>query len=358
MGRANWDLFLDEAHRMPEELSNLISVTVSKWVRKHYELPEFPEITESGEKRQKAIRTAYDWLGRCVALMTRWCNVRDEQKALKAKRFQANLKQLQDVLGDAQPGTWYIQSNKELFSAKPVVPGIYANKLIANQARSLTLMSATIGDADTLLDELGLGNMEYQFISLPHAFPQENRPVLWVQSAPRMRNRTTEAEYKYQAQLISGIIQQHKGEKGLIHTASWHHAKALMEYLSNNGVGDRMMLAGGNRIETVEQFKLSAPGTVAVSPSWREGLNFPDDECRFCVMAKTPFLSLTDPIIRMRLAQDGGNRWYKWKAALQVVQALGRGVRHADDWCINYIVDGTWPQVAPYVPKWFHVDTI
>ncbi len=357
-GRGNWDLFIDEAHRMPDALSDLISVTVSKQVRRRYDLPDFPDITEKGERRQKAISLAHDWLGHAVSIMDRWCNVKDEVKAKRAERFRGNLEMLYSVLSTAEMGTWYIESNPELFSCKPVIPGIYASRLITPEARSLTFMSATIGDPQVLMTELGLDDVPMEFTSLPHAFPQSNRPVFWLKDAPRIRARTTDTEYKYQAELISKIINQHKGEKGLIHTASWQHARKLMELLSSNGIADRMFLAEGKRIETVEKFKASPEGTVAISPSWHEGLNFPDEECRFCVISKTPFLSLGDPIVRLRIAQKGGNDWYKWKAALQVCQAAGRGVRHAKDYCVTYIVDGTYPQVHRFAPKWFNVEAL
>jgi len=87
-------------------------------------------------------------------------------------------------------------------------------------------------------------------------------------------------------------------------------------------------------------------------------LNFPDDELRFNIIAKNFFASQADPVVRMRIRKRGGNEWYNSKAALKVVQAAGRGVRHSEDWCVTYICDGTWSQLDPYVPQWFEVEKI
>ena len=219
-------------------------------------------------------------------------------------------------------------------------------------------MSATIGKPEIMLNDLGLQGRDYEFVSMPHGFPADNRTVFWVTDVPKIRYKTTEREYAYQADVISHIIHLHNGEKGLICTASWKHTNELAERLAKNGNGDRIMVADGPRLETVEKFKQSPLGTVAISPSWQEGLNFPDDELRFIIIAKIPWLSQADPVVGMRMRRRGGGEWYSSKAALRVVQAAGRGVRHIEDWCVTYIVDGCWGQVEEYVPQWFAVDRI
>lgn len=348
-----WDLFCDEAHRLSDVLSDLISVSVSSQTRRKWGLPPFPQVTPSGAGRRKAYQQAVSWLAKAEQCLKPIVDSKDIVSAKRAERFYNNIKQLRETLDYAEPFTWHITSDAKRFVARPVIPGLYAHRLLDHRARSMVFMSATIGDPKVLLSDLGLGDREFQFVTYPHIFPRENRPVFWVRECPRIRRKTTDSEYEKQAEIIAGIIGMHKGEKGLVHTMSWHHARRLMELLSHNGVGDRLMLAEGARLETVEKFKQSDGDTVAISPSWQEGLNFPDAECRFAVIAKTMFPDAGNPIVRMRMARKSGNDWYKWKAALKVVQAAGRGVRHAEDYCVTYIADGTWYQVQRYAPKWF-----
>jgi Rad3-related DNA helicase len=345
-----WDLFCDEAHRVPEILSQLISINVGDRLQAKFDLP--PLWVVKGGLRKHLNETA-SWLQHATLALHRHCSSDDVRHAHQAQQLKARYEELAETLTLAEPESWYVESDGEKLSVRPVVPGEYSRRLINDIPRSVILMSATIGNAKVLLDDLGLGNREYEFVSMPHAFPVENRPVIWLKQAPRIRYRTTDKEYRKQADMLANLMRVHKGEKGLIHTASWHHTYELAKMLNARGYASRVMVADGARLETVDAFKNSTNGTVAISPSWQEGLNFPDDQLRWCVIAKVPFLSQGDAIVRMRIHRPGGSDWYKWKAALRVVQAAGRGVRHAGDWCITYVADGVFPQIVPYLPDWF-----
>lgn len=351
------DLFCDEAHRLPEVLAGLISVEVSDRRRKWYSLPNFP-LTSGGSLR--AIKEVLDWLRRAEAMLDSHFTG-DERQKLQLKNFRRELKDLRDSLQVAEPGTWFVSSGMKLgrLEARPVLPGKYASRILDSHARSIVLMSATIGDPAVLLAELGMEDREYQFLTLPHIFKPENRPIIWLKKSPKMSYKSGPGIYKQQAGIIADLLRQHAGHRGLIHTASWRHAETLMRLLSTNGLASRLYLPRGiERIEAIERFKNSPEGTVAISPSWSEGLNFPDDEARFGIHAKVPFLSLADPVVKLRLESKGGRQWYEWNAALGVVQACGRIVRHQSDWGVNYICDSNWERVAKYAPKWFEVTKI
>ncbi len=349
----DWDLFCDEAHRVTDVLSGLISIEVPESTASRFNLPDFPLIN-GGLRRD--MDAACLWLATARQAVNTALDDPDIRHRYRANNLYNKLLELESDIASSDRETWYIKSGKQRFTARPVLPGNYAGKIIPDTARSIVLMSATIGNPKVMLADLGLEDREYEFISMPHAFPVENRPVFWVTNAPKIRYRTTHEECVYQSRIISKIVSMHNGEKGLIHTASWKHTNDLASMLGANGVGDRIMIADGARLETVEAFKRSGGGTVAISPSWQEGLNFPDDELRFAIVAKLPFLSQADPVVRMRMHKKGGNDWYKSNAALRVVQAAGRGVRHAGDWCVTYIVDSCWGMVEEYVPKWFDVE--
>jgi len=351
----DWDLFCDEVHRLPDVLSSLVSINIAPSTAKFFGLPHMPPIA-GGLRRD--MESAVDWLHSAQRDMSWMLRDKDVRRRRRASQMSMKLVELQEAIHTADRESWYVKSSRDGFSARPVIPGDYAQKVIPPNVRSVILMSATIGHPEIMLNDLGLQDREYEFVSMPHGFPAENRPVFWVTNAPKIRYKTTEKEYTYQSEIISKIISMHKGEKGLIHTASWKHTHALAEKLAQNGNSDRIMIADGARLETVEAFKQSAEGTVAISPSWQEGLNFPDDELRFAITGKIPWASQADPVVKMRMNRRGGGEWYKSKAALRVVQAAGRGVRHIDDWCVTYIVDGCWGQVEPYVPQWFAVDRI
>jgi Rad3-related DNA helicase len=70
-------------------------------------------------------------------------------------------------------------------------------------------------------------------------------------------------------------------------------------------------------------------------------VDLPDDQCRFIIVAKAPFQSLGDKLVKSRVYSSGGfgQFWYRADCAQGIVQASGRGVRHKDDYCATYILD-------------------
>ena len=66
----------------------------------------------------------------------------------------------------------------------------------------------------------------------------------------------------------------------------------------------------------------------------------PDDQCRFIIIAKSPFESPEDKLVSARVYGNGmGKFWYKSICAQSIVQASGRGVRHKRDHCLTYLLD-------------------
>jgi len=350
------DLFCDEAHRVSAVLSGLVSVEIADSTRRYWGFSDFPFVSGSTPFAYKRVGA---WAAKAASTLDSETELSDPRRSLRARRLQLKLEHLANSLYRAQEGDWFVASGQALgkLLAKPVVPGKYAKQIVDDGARTVTLMSATIGDPEILAGELELDH-NYEFITLPHIFPPENRVVIWVKDSPKLSYKSEPKDYAEQARIIGKILESHKGQKGLIHTVSWSHTKLLAGLLSRNGHSARLYVPEGERVDAIEKFKASPDDLVALSPSWHEGLNFPDDEARFAIIAKIPFLSLGDPVVKLRLKRKDGTKWYQWQASLKVVQAAGRIVRHAQDWGVVYICDSQWPRVARFAPKWFEVETL
>lgn len=345
------DLFCDEAHSLPVVLSDLIGVEMKDSKRKRLHLPQFP-LAVGGAPYQ--IRETRKWIEECLRVLPAMRARKDIKIARSAKRTETELKTLLSVLsgGNAE---WHIQSKPDVgFRARPVIPGVFSNVILIPEARSTVLMSATIGDPAVLASELGIE--DYGFISYPHIFKKENRPIYLVKNAPKMSYRSPDSDYETQFDIIKAVLKKHEGERGIVHCMSWKHAEAIRDAIKGNG--HPIMLPDGERIESVNKFYDSPPGTVAISPSWHEGLDLRDDRARFAVIAKVNYLSLADPVVRMRLKRKGGNAWYQWVAALGVVQSSGRIVRHLEDYGTTYIIDKNWTRCAKYAPKWYEWEEV
>jgi Rad3-related DNA helicase len=100
---------------------------------------------------------------------------------------------------------------------------------------------------------------------------------------------------------------------------------------------------GDNRNEALVQFKNSKLPLIMLSPSMERGVDLPGDDCRFVILIKVPFPYLGDAQIKARLYQGkSGRRWYNAITARRLVQATGRGMRSADDYCDTYVLDANF----------------
>ena len=97
------------------------------------------------------------------------------------------------------------------------------------------------------------------------------------------------------------------------------------------------MLRVASNAKEVEIFKGKY---TLISPSMHEGYDFKDDLARFQIMIKLPYPSLGDDYVKIKSKAVSG--WYERQTLNKFVQAYGRGVRHYDDWCLFYILDGNF----------------
>jgi len=76
-----------------------------------------------------------------------------------------------------------------------------------------------------------------------------------------------------------------------------------------------------------------------LSVKMTEGVDLAYDKARINIIAKVPYGFLGDKRIKKRLESQNGERWYRWKAVMELSQAYGRCIRAPDDWAKTYILD-------------------
>ena len=122
---------------------------------------------------------------------------------------------------------------------------------------------------------------------------------------------------------------------GIIHTNSYEFTSAVLNYSRHK---DRMISYTDSATKKLAIEKLkTTTNSILVGPSIMEGVNLPDDMCRFIICFKTPYMSLSDNFIKRKAQKN--QSWYYYKTALLVEQSVGRGMRHKDDWCNVYFID-------------------
>ncbi|XP_066594564.1 Fanconi anemia group J protein homolog [Prorops nasuta] len=95
-----------------------------------------------------------------------------------------------------------------------------------------------------------------------------------------------------------------------------------------------------------------------------EGIDFKDNEARCLISVGIPFAVRKDPTVDMKFIYNdlnaeskgllSGIEWYKVQAYRALNQALGRCVRHINDWGAVLLVDERFQQESSikYLPKW------
>ena len=172
-------------------------------------------------------------------------------------------------------------------------------------------------------------------IEVESCFPAANRPV-HICNVGSMSQSNQAASMPAMLGAIKRLLAKHHNQKGIIHTGNYSIARAIM------ALGDPRLVshAAADRAAVVSAFKASLSPLVFVSPSSTRGLDLPDDDCRFNILAKAPYQSLTDKLVSNRLyTKPLGQLWYSSMCAQEIEQAFGRGVRHESDWCENYSLD-------------------
>jgi Rad3-related DNA helicase len=224
---------------------------------------------------------------------------------------------------------------------KPLTATLFADKLLFSKADMVILMSATILDFDTFMRNLGIKKEDAVTLAMDSDFPLENRPIYYKPVA-NMSSKTIEAAKPLIAAECAKILRKHANDKGIIHTHTFAITKYIVDYLTRQGFGDRILTHDenspkGTRELIIEEHKrrVNEP-TVIISPSMTEGLDLKDDLGRFGIVCKVPYEFMTD-YVKARMARDGD--WYNWTTALKLQQATGRTVRHNKDKAEHYIID-------------------
>jgi Rad3-related DNA helicase len=229
-----------------------------------------------------------------------------------------------------------------------------AESFLWSSSQNWLLMSASFLPVPVLAKTLGIDPDEIDYMSVQSTFPVENRPInIWPVCS--ITAKTVDAETPKLIVGIKKILDRHKGERGLIHTASFKLANSIIAK-----VGSKRLIThtSQDRQDVVDSFMGTDDDTVLVSPSLERGINLEGDLCRFIIIAKALFLSLGDRVTSQRVYSSAiGKFWYSSQMMLSVLQACGRGMRSESDTCTVYIIDDQVNRVylsKPSLwPQWF-----
>jgi Rad3-related DNA helicase len=361
-------LVLDEAHAAPDELADFCAVRVDRDELKliGMALPPLDEGTDA-------------WAGWAVtalnACRAKYVEARREFGAIGADRRKAArmLRRLTDLgrglkeLASAHrwrradpgnPDVWMPGAQVDwvaeavptgaLFS--PVWAHAYAEEYLFRKIPRVVMVSAVLQRATARYLGIDDGVLDYR--EFPSTFDPKRRPLIYVRTT-NVDRHMNEGQTRIWLNRIDAIVAGRLDRKGIIHTRSYERARIITARSKHRDI----MITHTSRTtrDAVARFRQAKAPCVIVSPSLEEGYDFPDDQCRYQIIAKVPFVDSRSAIMRARAKSDKG--YLNYLTVLSLIQQTGRGMRAESDMCENFIVDDHiawfWHAAKAMFPRWF-----
>ena len=227
----------------------------------------------------------------------------------------------------------------ELVSA-PIEPGYILEEVLWQRAHGVVCTSATLtamGRFDRFLERSGLP-ADTLSVRIPSPF---DYPRIASFHVPDMTSdpRDFDAHTEEVAARLPDLLQQELS--ALVLFTSWRQLNAVMKILPGE-VSESLLVQGEAAKQVLirthkERIDKGQGSTLVGLASFAEGLDLPGDYCRHVIIIKLPFAVPDDPIdqaIAEWAEARGRNAFYEISvpdAALKLVQACGRLIRHEED---------------------------
>lgn len=366
-------MIVDEGHNVESQLMNFVSMELTEWALSIIGVRINRRITSKEQfvewLREEEVLTK---IGDRLKEMAEYPG--DESIPEDLSRAETEcLKELQGKLGNfmrfLDKTEWVLETqdyrdrrgeSTRKIVARPLYAKDFANDLLFDYADRILVMSATILDVDVWAENLGLARDEVALVQTPNEFPVENR-LIHMEYAGNMGRKWFSPEQNPQdptkpkfVRKIKQIMERHQGQRGIIHCHSFELARILREEVADprflfqdDYKGDKQAMLADHAERT---------DSVIVAPAMHEGYDLRDGLSRFQVIAKVPWPSLGDKVVKERASRD--DRWYAWLTALKIVQSYGRSIRSKDDWAMTYIIDSGFDGFygrhgGRMIPRWF-----
>lgn len=263
-------------------------------------------------------------------------------------------------LSPEDQGKWLVETDHDGVTFAPiwgrdfVMPRLFGHERDSWQdlsehegVQKVLLMSATLMGPEYIASTLGLPDGSWAYLDLPSTFPVANRPINYSPVA-KMNYETmqTVEGRKPMQDAIDHLIEWYLANgsySGIIHAVSGKYRDNILTESRFRGImrtnPDEHAMAVGR-----------GEASVLVAANLVEGWDGVDGLCRFVLFPKIPFPSLGDKRTKIRMEEDP--RSYAHKALVAVVQGVGRGVRHKEDYADSWILDSSWQQLYSRYKEW------
>ena len=210
---------------------------------------------------------------------------------------------------------------------------------LLSEASWKVMTSATVGGKLAFEENIGTkytdeGCMKFDVI--PSTFDFSKSPVYFLNKY-KMNFKEKEKSFEHLKDIVFNICKKFEGKRGMIQTGTYDIAKRIMFYAPPE-LQNRLHMYNGSKekITAVNRHKLEED-SILIGPTLAEGIDLPDDLCRFIVILKVPYPNIKDKLVAEKIKLFP--LWYNSKTSNSIIQGIGRGVRNEHDYCETYILD-------------------
>lgn len=348
-------LIIDEAHNLENELTRFIEISVStyfsekilklkvpkkelntqfktyKWIKEIY----LPEVN----KKVDFIQSQLEKFGITSAKLEEFKKITNHLDMLSS-----HSKKITQFISLYDKDNWVFDiENSEgghvKFIFKPIDVSHYSSQYLLDFADYIIFMSATIISHEGFSLTMGLPFDKTVSLKEDSPFPVENRPIIYC-PAGSMSYKSIDKTLPILKSMVESILDNHKNEKGIIHT----HSTKIATYLAKNIKNSRVLVAHGkDRDKILKKHITSKNPSVLISPSMAEGVDLKGDLSKFQILCKIPFPFLGDKVVKKKMSK--WDWWYNTQTVRTIIQSVGRSIRSESDTAITYILDSDWNRI-------------
>jgi len=250
-----------------------------------------------------------------------------------------------------------------------------AIKPVVEEAHGALIMSGTLTPLELFTEILGLEGAEARTYSAI-ANPENVRTVIDPSVTTRFTERGEEMIRRYGERISrlvtripNGVLVFFPQRKLMLEAlSSWRKAGIIGEAGGRRFLRGKPLFVEGARAaenrRVVDEYKEAARGRggAVLCGVFRgrnaEGSNFPYEEARGIFLVGVPYADYSDPVVRAQIryfngrGRGLGERWYVMDAFRAANQAIGRGIRHRDDWCNFILMDRRYESHQSLISQW------
>jgi ATP-dependent DNA helicase DinG len=349
-------IIIDEAHNLENELTRFIEISVSTFFAERILKLTLPNIEELNTQLRifnwienvyfPSLKSRKEFMEKQIDKIGLGGKLQDHLTLLKqVEMIKSHYSKIEKFLSSYNKENWICETEETekrgyiKFNFKPIDISQYAQEYLLNYAEKIIFMSATIVSHEGFIETLGLNNDDVVCVKEKSPFDPKNKPIIFSQIGS-MSSNNIDKTLPNLVNAIKNIINEHKNEKGIIHT----HSVKVAEYIKNNIKSGRLLLAhGSNRDEILKEHTTSNKPTILLSPSMAEGVDLKDNLSRFQIICKIPFPYLGDKVVRKKM--NKWKWWYDTQTIRTIIQSIGRSIRNESDYAVTYILDSDWERV-------------